>query len=235
MAFYKCQNEEPIVLVPWSTGTDKQIKRMIDAYYAGEITAEDIQSVWHIGDTRSVRLSAMDAVNVSETHAAQNVEFRILDFASVPTVVINGNAVVGIMSVGQADCLKEPGQWAKKNNYNFLYRKAWLDNEYQNSLPSATLEFFKPYNLDGNIFFLPTEKQVSGRTDKSGRSDSRSQISYYSQGTAYRKKKVNGTYSAWWTQNEASSTNYGVIVTADGSMSYLYKITNQGLAPMGNI
>ena len=81
----------PVPLVSWSTGTDAEIKAMVDSYYAGEVTLADIRSVWSIGDEREVTLSAMAATGVGESHRAQSVKVVILDFDhDTLTTPING-------------------------------------------------------------------------------------------------------------------------------------------------
>ena len=69
-----------IPLVPWSTGTDAEIIAMIEGYYNGDIPLKAIESVWSIGDKRSIHLDAMVATGVGESHHADDYEFVIIDF-----------------------------------------------------------------------------------------------------------------------------------------------------------
>ena len=78
-------------LPSWSTGTDAEIKAVVDAYYAGELTLEEIQSVWSIGDEREVTLSAMAATGVGETHASQTVKFVLMNWGGKSLTAENTN------------------------------------------------------------------------------------------------------------------------------------------------
>lgn len=69
-----------VELVTWQDGTDEQIAAMVAAYYNGDLTLEQIQEVWSVGDKRSISISAMQATGVSEAHHADNYDYVIIDF-----------------------------------------------------------------------------------------------------------------------------------------------------------
>ena len=48
-------------VVAFDTATDSEITAIINAYYAGTLSLQDIQAVWSVGDTRDVSLSAIAA------------------------------------------------------------------------------------------------------------------------------------------------------------------------------
>lgn len=50
-----------LVIAPFATATDEQIAAMLDAYYADEITWQDMG--WNVGDTRLIHLNSMTAPN----------------------------------------------------------------------------------------------------------------------------------------------------------------------------
>ena len=70
------ENILPIEIVPWATGTDAQIAKMIAALDSGKITVAD--TGWQIGDEREVSLAAMEATGVDESHEAQTVTFVLM-------------------------------------------------------------------------------------------------------------------------------------------------------------
>lgn len=65
-------------IVPFATGTDEEIKNMLDAYYNDEITWE--QMGWQVGDTRVIHLDAMQAPNPNSgnTWSAQDITVVIV-------------------------------------------------------------------------------------------------------------------------------------------------------------
>jgi len=94
-------------LVAWSTGTDEEITAMVEGYYDGTFTLQDIQSVWSVGDVRTVSLSAMAATGVGESHRAQDVQMQIIDFDhDTLTTAINGKTKA-LITVQQKDCLMD--------------------------------------------------------------------------------------------------------------------------------
>lgn len=70
-----------VKIVSWAEGTDEELSVMLDAHYAGEI---NIYDYWHVGDERTVHLSAMTGfVNhgtgyVSENHPGQDATFVLM-------------------------------------------------------------------------------------------------------------------------------------------------------------
>lgn len=141
-------------LVSWSTGTDEEITAMVNAFYNNEITIDDIKSVWHVGDSRTITLSAMSATGVGESHRSQDVEMVILDFEHDDlTTAINGHTK-SLVSLQQKDCLRdatvsdtdginntENGYMNSTNTnvggWKSCARRTWCNSVYYNALPSA--------------------------------------------------------------------------------------------------
>ena len=84
MAFYyfnaEMKYKEPPTVPPFATATDVEITETLDRYYNGVFSLQDIQEVWHVGDKRSIPISAMTATEVTEAHHADNYEYEIIDF-----------------------------------------------------------------------------------------------------------------------------------------------------------
>lgn len=84
--------KDNLKIVPFATGTDAQIKAMLDAYYADQITWEEMG--WAVGDTRLIHLDAMQAPNPdsSQTWVAQDITVVIVahDHTDL-TTPINGH------------------------------------------------------------------------------------------------------------------------------------------------
>ena len=155
--------ETSILLVPWATGTDEQIVAMVNAYYNDEITLDDVKSVWAVGDTRTVHLSAMSATGVDESNRAQTVEYTIMDFNKDDLETpINGNTKAAI-SVSQVHCLMDEvnansptsGSSNTENGYmnstntnsggwTSSARRTWCNDVYYNALPDSFKSMVKP-------------------------------------------------------------------------------------------
>lgn len=161
-------NARFVQLVSWSTGTDSEIADMVAAYYAGDFTLAQVQSVWSVGDVRTVTLSAMAATGVGESHRSQSVQLVILDFEhDTLTTPINGKTKA-LISVQQKDCLtsgvystmseeynasgtnKELGYMNSSNTnsggWSSCARRTWCNGIYYNAIPSGIQTLIKPVN-----------------------------------------------------------------------------------------
>ena len=204
-------------LVPWSTGTDEEITAMVNAYYSGKFTLEDIKSVWHLGDTRSVDLAAMEATGVRESHRAQTIEFEILDFDHDTLTTPVGSITKALITVDLKDCLRDAtvsdtdGVHNTENGYinstntndggwTSCARRSWCNNVFYNALPSYFKSLVKPVNkltsmgnqssiinTDSDYCFLLSEVEIFGNITDSKVGEG-SQYAWFVNATANRYK-----------------------------------------------
>ena len=240
----------PVPLVSWSTGTDAEIKAMVDAYYAGDLTLADIQSVWSIGDERTVSLSAMAATGVGDSHAAQTVKFVLMNWGG--KTLIDNTECLAI--VGQKNNLAEPGFINSTNTniggWNSCARRTWCNDVYKAAIPSAFRELFKEHNnqsgtgddsssgtqTTADYFALPAEIEVFGSTPKSVAGEG-SQFKYY-ETSANRVKTLgeSGSASGWWERSPLSGSSTAFCRGEfDGTAYSSATSYNYGLAPFGCI
>ena len=179
-------------LVPWATGTDDQIVAMVNGYYDGKLTIDEIKSVWNVGDCRSVDLSAMQATYVGESHRAQTVELQILDFEHDNLTTPIGDKTKALMTVDLKDCLRDAtvsdaeGSSNTENGYinssntnvggwGSCARRTWCNNVFFNALPSCFKSLVKSVdkltsagdqsdiiNTDSDKCFLLSEVEIFG-------------------------------------------------------------------------
>ncbi len=141
-------------LVSWSSGTDDEIADMVDAYYSGDFSLEDVKSVWSVGDVRNVDLSAMAATGVGESHRAQTVQVQIIDFDhDTLTTSINGKTKA-LITVDLKNCLRDASvsdtQGSSNTEHGYMnatavnntgwaqsMRRTWCNNIFYNALPST--------------------------------------------------------------------------------------------------
>ena len=133
-----------IKIVSWSDGTDEEIAALLDAHYAGLV---NLHEIWNVGDTRTVHLSAMKAVDVGETHVEQDVEFEIVNKGGHE--LVNGGECAFI--VQQKACLSEPGYMNPTNTNSYGWygskRRLWCGDTYYKSIPESTRSLFKKFKF----------------------------------------------------------------------------------------
>ena len=242
----------PIKLVSWSSGSDADIKAMVDAYYAGKLTLEKIQSVWSIGDERVVRLSAITGVNVGENQSEQNVSFVIMNWGG-KKLASNVNALA---IVGQKNSLATAGKIHATTvsvGWNDCSRRSWCNQEYKNAIPSAFRSLFKQFHnytgkADPNFstvqdsldyFAFPSEVEVFGTAQYANATAEgyNEQFEYY-ETAVNRIKKMGNNANNWWERSPSAYNGMGARcchVKWDGTPNYMYVSDNAGLAPFGCI
>lgn len=254
MAFYKCpKTKSKPALVAWSTGTDAQIKAMVDAYYEGTLTLDEIKSVWSVGDARNVNLSAMAADGVGESHVAQQTTFIILDFGNIQ--LTDNTECLAI--VGQKNSLIETGYMGTmRNTWSFMDRRTWCNSVYKNAIPSDFRDLFKEhktiYGRRGSAetcndyFALAAETEIFGQVSVATAAEEADLIQFeYYKDSSHRYKKLgnngpdtSGYYKSWWTRSvDKNSGNSFGTVGAYGSAggSSINSNTRIGIAPFGVI
>lgn len=209
--------EPKLKLVPWSTGTDEEITAMVNGYYSGKFSLEDIKSVWHLGDTRSIDLSAMAATGVGESHRAQTVQVEILDFDHDILTTPIGNITKALITVDMKNCLRDAtvsdteGSSNTENGYmnstdtndggwTSCARRSWCNNVFYNALPSYFKSLVKPVdkltsagnqsstiNTDSDYCFLLSEIEIFGTVSQSKAGEG-NQYAWFANATANRYK-----------------------------------------------
>ena len=204
--------------VTWAGGTDQEIADMVAAADAGVIKLADY---WAVGDTRSVSLSAMSATGVGESHAAQTVEFVIMDTTCKGFTVTETGKTPSLI-VGMKNCLTETGYMNYASSYKYAYntngwsgsaRRIWCNDTFYNAVPEAFRNLFKQFTwkqgkgsgntsglLETNDYFaLAPEKAIFGSCTYSFSDEAAlySQWSWY-QTSNNRVKTVNGSAYLWW-------------------------------------
>lgn len=152
-------NLVPPATPSWSTGTDAEIIELLAKHYAGEINLHDI---WNIGDTRTVRLSAMPATGVGESHVEQDVEFQLVNAGgkyladgTECAFIVQQKGTLGKNNANNSyDMFVErgymnPASAADSNigsnvgGWKDCARRAWCNSVYRNAVPSSIRDIFK--------------------------------------------------------------------------------------------
>ena len=238
----------PVEIVSWADGTDEQIAAMVAAADAGKLNLSDH---WHVGDERTVQLSAMSATGVGESHAAQSVQFVLSDAGHFK--LANGKKCNFV--VHQKDCLSEYGYMNSSNTnnggWNSCVRRTWCNSVYRNAIPASLRGIFKQFktraaNGSGSsavestdYFALPSEKEVFGSITYSNSSaeSQNTQFQYYKTASNRIKKLgINGSACGWWERSPYSgSSAHFCRVHGDGTARANGASDTRGLAPFGCI
>ena len=254
-------DEEPLVSIPpFKTATDQQITDIINGYYDGVYTLEQIQSAWHVGDTRDIDINAIPAVgdnwSVGESHRAQTVTIQILDFDREG---IDGghegtaDRDKALLVVGLKDCLSDATveNYHGEDNTELGYmnstatstltwddcaREKWCKHGFYGALPAYIQSLIKTIQLpilkhDGVYSIFSTGTVFL--LDKHNVSSANS-YAYYSDTTDYFKKpRYSNNSSRWWLRSVGNDTTsfHSIYAGANEEIIQTSANTPLGLAP----
>lgn len=121
------------------------IATIADLYYNGDLTLEEIQDVWKLGDSRTFTLSSMSAETVRETHAQQTCTMKIVDFNhDVLTTPINEREKAFLtfaFMISESGSMKNSGSdsggssTGNTGGWQSSERRTWCNNTCVNALP----------------------------------------------------------------------------------------------------
>ena len=231
----------------WSGGTDEQVAALVKANDEGRLSLYDF---WKSGDTRSVKLSAMETISgIDETHAAQSVEYVLSDPGHYE--LADGSRCA--FTVIQKDCLNEYGKMNTANTnsggWEAAPRRTWCNTTYRNALPAGLKPIFKQFKVttaNGNgsgttvstdYFSLFSEKEVFGTTSyaNSTAESANTQLDYFKT-SGNRIKKAGASADWWWERSPRSGGSISFCrVDSGGSAVWYSAYSARGLAPFGCI
>jgi hypothetical protein len=236
-------------LVPWSTATDSQIARMINAYYNGMITLDDVKSVWSVGDARTISLSAMSATGVGESHVAQTQQLVILDFDKDTLTDANGGKTKALITVQLKNVLSngttaETGYMTLNSTtsgnttvYNLYWetseRRTWCNNVFKSALPSYLKGLVRPVTwtpyMDttsvSDYCFIADYIDIFGSSCYAYYNTSSNRIKYAGNATS------TGSAVAWWSQGYLSGRSYVYYVSTSGTAVTTVPNKTYGICP----
>ena len=243
-AWLAAQNN--VKVVGWADGTDEEIAAMVAAADAGKL---NLSEHWHVGDERTVQLSAMSATGVGESHAEQTVQMVLTD----PGHYTLASGQPCHFVVVQKDCLKETGYMnassTNSGGWNECARRTWCNETYRNAIPSTLRGIFKQFTTyaangtgsssvaSSDYFALFSEKEVFGSTTyaNSSAESKNSQLTWFKT-SSNRIKRVNGSANYWWERSPRSGNGYYFCYVRNGGSAHASTASDRrGLAPFGCI
>jgi hypothetical protein len=244
-------------LYSFSDATDEQLTEMVNAYYNGIITLDDVKSVWSVGDKRAISLSAMEATGVGESHVAQEQYFTILDFEHDNLSTSINDKTKALITVQQLNLLSNgttlEGGYMESTNTNAngwsgSARYKWCNEVFKAALPSYIQNMIRPVkkltsagnksttiNTSTDSIFLLSEIEIFGSIPSSVSGEG-TQYSYYT--TAANRIKYIGNTSTQgsarglWERSPFSSSADGFcFVGSNGTAGGADASIALGLAP----
>jgi hypothetical protein len=220
-------------LYSFSNATDEELTEMVNAYYNGIITLDDVKSVWNVGDKRAINLSAMKEINVNESHVAQEQYFIILDFEHDDLSTSINEKTKSLITVQQLNILSNGttheegpmnsteinlGGWGSCDRRTWCNNvfKAALPNYIQNLVKQVSKKYCATYNsstlsTSNDYIWLPSVYEATGTYDEITSNKEGYQYEYY-QTVANRIKNCD-----WWTRScDYGSARCYCIIRSDG-------------------
>jgi hypothetical protein len=244
-------------LYSFSDATDEELTEMVNAYYSGDITLDEVKSVWSIGDKRAISLSAMEATGVGESHVAQEQEIVILDFDHDTLATSVNNTTKALISVQLLRVLSNETTSEKgymnstatnSGGWSGSARYTWCNNIFKAALPSYIQEIIRPVkkltsagnknttiNTSTDSIFLLSEIEVFGSTTFSASGEG-TQYEYYTAEANRIKNTGNtsviGSTYYWWERSPYfKDTVSFCLVYSSGIMDEAEANDTGGLAP----
>lgn len=236
----------------WSSGSDADITSTIAAAKAGSV---DLTKYWSVGDTRTVRVSAMAATGVGESHVAQDIQVVLMHKNWVDA---NGTTHPFLWGLKDGLANGTSGEYGYMNRsadnsggWNACSRRSWCNNVFFKALPQYLQDAtgttaVKAANGPGSSTavssdrcFLFNERMVFGSNTyaNSTAESGISQVEWYK--TSSNRVKhcgPSGSANYWWLCSPYSgNSNFFCGVDGSGGASYGYANSNLLLAPGGCI
>ena len=156
-------------MYPFATATNAQLAAMLDSYYYGDYTPEQVAELkttyLPIGAKRRIHINAMEAIGVEDSHIAADYDFIIIGHEHDDLLnPINGKTKA-LLTLHQERILfndtsattystnypsiEEGGGYINKpntNKYSWIgtQRRTWCNEVYYNALPTYIKDMIKP-------------------------------------------------------------------------------------------
>ena len=234
--------------VSWTSGTDKEIVKMVQLADNGLINLSDY---WSVGDERQVTLSRIGATELEPPFAEQTVTFVLMN--------VGGKTLANATPSGRTECSFIVGMkngLAEKRMmdhtstvWDSCVRRTWCNGLFRNAIPATLRDIFKQHlniTADGpnsttvtstDYFALPAEKEVFGSNTKANSTAEASltQFEYYAtEANRIKKQGDGGSAYIWWERS--TNLSYGFCrVMSNGSAERGQPSSDYLLSPFGVI
>lgn len=220
------------VIKPFATATDAELADMLQAHYDGLIDLHTEEG-WDVGAERTVRLGAMLATGVDESHVEQDVTMVLMNKGG--KTLSDGTTECAFI-VGQKNSLLETGYMnstlTSSGGWKNSARRTWCNSVYYNAIPSGFKALLKEFTNQSGLgggsssgvedtldyCALPAEVEVFGSQSYSVAGEG-TRFKYY-ETSENRIKKLgdSGSTEYWWERSPcASDSMYFCNVLSNGN------------------
>lgn len=160
--------------ITFSEATEEQFTNIINGYYNGTYTLEQIKSIWHIGDTKNINITGIlpslgGGTNSNfEGHRSQTITIQIIDFVHDNLSGEINNKNKALITVDLKNCLRAEGvedthgsantEMGFMNQSNAIggwvscERRYWCNNIFYKALPSYIKDLIKTVDKSNKIY-----------------------------------------------------------------------------------
>lgn len=213
-------------LKPFEDASWNEIMEIVDGYYSGEYSLEDIIDDWGVGSNKNITFNAMTGGygSANESHAQQTANVCIVGINhNTLTTSINGKTKA-LFTFQMSNCFNELGKYHTTYSSAFIpwstsNRRSWCNDTCYNAIQSDIKAKIKEVDRivkDDNVgstttvsdkVFIPTAKEMANYGDDGG-----TMYEYYDL-AEHRIKKVNGTASSYYTSTSEANNIERIINT----------------------
>jgi len=139
------------IIPPFADATLSDIKDIVDAYYSGDISLADIQTVWKAGDTKTISVGAIESGGGSSNgYSAQDITMRIVDFDNYDLETTVGNKTKNLLTLVPTAYIANSENSGYSINGGESYQgwegrpiRNWLNTSFMNALPNELQSIIK--------------------------------------------------------------------------------------------
>lgn len=235
------------VAQPFSSISDEDLVELCVASDEGKIDIVEYTG-WQVGDTRTVKLSAIESTVVGEVQPEQDVELVIMNIGG--KTLTNGNE--GAYIVGLKNSLSVAGYInateTVSGGWDKCARRIWCNNDFKNAFPESIRSIFKEFNnitgyksgsdtiVSHDYFALASEKEVLGQNVYSDSTISTLDIRFkWYETKSNIIKKINDKDDKWWLRSIRSTGSFMCTITETGAGGNSNADYTRGISPFGVI
>ena len=218
-----------MAIVSFENGSWKNITKMIEAHYRGDINIEDY---WKVGDKREMSFDSIPANTINK--GSMGVAYPAIPDKLCTAVIIGLNADTLANGIGARskaavtiqliDCIATCAASGSDAGFATLYLNKpiceWLNTSFLSSMPELARSLLKKAShhyvaysdhgngqdaYDQNLIFLPSVRECTGYDNKPyGRYEGGEQYDYYKQDPKNRIKYYNDNPVEYYTRSGSS-------------------------------